>query len=533
MNGLTGTGALMRLALRRDRVLLPVSILVLVIFVAGSAQATIELYPDTATAMGAMGSIITNPALVAMYGPLTSPTLDAFAVFKTILLGAVFLCLLAYIVVRRHTRTEEEEGRLELLGAGVIGRRAPLAAAVALGTGAVLITGLLTAIASIQVGLDRTGSVALGIAWVTVGLTWVGVTALAAQIAETARGTATISLGALGVAFLVRAIGDTADEGSPLSALTWLSPLGWGEKVAPYGANRLWPLALGVAAYVVLVGAAFRLLERRDLGAGVLPPRPGPARGSMGTVEALTARLARGTVTGWLVTAVVLGSVVGSIAGNVESMLDSPETVDMLRKMGGGAGTLVDIFFAAELHFAAVAIAAMGISLVTRMRSEETSLRAEPVLATPVTRIRWAGAHVGVAVIATTVVMALVGVAAGVMDSSRSGNLAGSVGRLVAASLVTLPAIWVCVGVAAVLVGFFPRYTGLAWAFLIGFLLIGEFGAILDLPGWVQNLSPFAHIPDMPARDLEMVPVLALAAVAVALVVAGVSALRHRDFPTP
>ena len=45
----------------------------------------------------------------------------------------------------------------------------------------------------------------------------------------------------------------------------------------------------------------------------------------------------------------------------------------MLRKLGGGAGSIIDIFFATELHFAAVGAAALGIALVTRMRTEETT----------------------------------------------------------------------------------------------------------------------------------------------------------------
>lgn len=531
MNGLTGTGRLLRLAARRDRVLIPVSIIVLVVFVAGSAQATFELYPDTQSAMGAMGSIFENPALVAMYGPLTSHTIDSFAVFKTILLGAVFLCLLAYIVVRRHTRTEEEAGRLELLGAGVVGRRAPLAAAVLLGVAAVLATALLTTVASIQVGLDPAGSVALGVAWLTIGLTWVGVTALAAQLTETTRGTATITLGALGLAFLVRAVGDTAPEGSALRSLTWLSPLGWGEKVEPYGVNRLWPLALGVAAFVVLTAVAFRLLERRDLGAGIIPPRPGPATGSMRSVTGLTTRLARGTVVGWVVTAVVLGSVVGSIAGNVEAMLSDPSTEELLRKLGRGTGSLVDAFFAAELHIASVAVAGLGISLVTRLRSEESSGRAEPLLATATTRIRWALAHLAVAVAATTVVMALIGLVAGAVDGRRTGDVGGSVASLVGASVAMLPAIWVCVAIAMLLVGIAPRLTGLVWAFLIGFLLLGEFGTILGLPDWVTNLSPFGHIPSLPGGTVTPAPFVALLVVATVVAGSGVVALRRRDVP--
>ena len=45
MTSFTGTGSLIRLALRRDRILLPVWILVFVALAASSAASTADLYP--------------------------------------------------------------------------------------------------------------------------------------------------------------------------------------------------------------------------------------------------------------------------------------------------------------------------------------------------------------------------------------------------------------------------------------------------------------------------------------------------------
>ena len=535
MSAVTGTGPLLRLASRRDRVLVPVSVLGLVAFTAGSARATIDLYPTLAGALAIFGPLINNPATVALYGPATSLSLDSFAVYKTILLGGVFLCLLAYIVVRRHTRTEEEAGRLELLGAGVVQRRAPLTAAVTLGTLAVLATAVFSGASLAGLGLDSRGSVAFAVSWVIMGLTWVGVTAVAAQLTETTRGTAAISLGALGVAFLLRALGDTSATDSPGRFLVWLSPLGWGERVSPYGNNDFRPLWLGLAAYVLLVGAAFWLRERRDLGAGLLPARAGHARGSLGSVSDLTLRLARGTLIGWAVTAVVLGLVVGSIATNVESIDASGSTGDVLRALAraqGSDASLVDVFFASELHIGAYAVAALGISIVTRLRTEETAMRAEALLATGATRTRWALSHLVLAVVSTTAVMAVVGLLAGVAATrSPAGPTDISVGGLVEAALVTAPAIWVSVAVAMLLIGLAPRLTGLAWAALIVFLLLGELVPVLRWPEWMTNLSPFGHVPSLPVGDLRWLPLVLLTVLAALVAAAGLLALRRRDIP--
>lgn len=531
MSTFAGTGSLVRLASRRDRVLIPVSVLALVAFAAGSAQATIDLYPTLNSALEIIRPLVANPASVALYGPMTNLTLDSFAVFKSVLLGGVFVCLLAYIVVRRHTRTEEEAGRLELLGAGAIERRSPLTAALLLGTATVVATAALTAASLAGVGLDARGSFAFGVCWLVMGLSWVGITAVAAQLTETTRGTAAISLGALGAAFLLRALGDTAGDDNPVRFLTWLSPLGWGQKVSPYGDNRLWPFWLGLAAFIVLVALAYRLQERRDLGAGLLPSRPGRPRGSMHSVGALTVRLARGTLVGWGISAVVIGSVVGSIAANLESLNSSDTTLDLLRKLSGAAGgqlKLIDVFFTTELHIIALAVAAMGISIVTRLRTEETSQRAEMLLTTT-SRVGWAVSHLVVALTSTAVVMALVGLVAGAADAQRSGDVAASVGRLVPAALVTVPAIWVCVAVALLLVGWVPRLTGLSWAALITFLLLSELVPVLGLPDWMMNLSPFGHVPSMPAQEGRVLPLVLLVAVAAAVAAAGLAGLRRRD----
>ena len=66
-------------------------------------------------------TIFASPSAVALYGPISDPTdPDALAVVKATMFGAVLLAVFGYAVVRRHTRTEEEDGRFELVGAGAV-----------------------------------------------------------------------------------------------------------------------------------------------------------------------------------------------------------------------------------------------------------------------------------------------------------------------------------------------------------------------------------------------------------------------------
>ena len=278
MTRLAGTRELLRLAWRRDRIIVPSSVLGLVLLSVGSAQATLALYPDDSSAAQGLAEIVANPAVLAMYGPISAASADALAVFKTVMMGAVLVSVLALVIVRRHTRTEEEEGRLELVGSGVVGRWAPLAAGVVVAVVAVVLSAVLSAAGLVGLGMDPAGSVAFGAAWLTAGLAQVGVTALAVQLAATTRGAGGLAFGFLGVAYVLRAAAD-ASASDAVHTLGWLSPLGWAGRVEPYGLDRTWLVVLGVAVLVAGLGGALVVLERRDLGGGVLPTRvPGRTR---------------------------------------------------------------------------------------------------------------------------------------------------------------------------------------------------------------------------------------------------------------
>lgn len=528
MSSLTGTGTLLRLAWRRDRILIPASLLALTALSVGSAQATIELYPTDEAARDGLGAVLANPSIIAMYGPIGAENRDALSVFKTVLMGAVFVGLLAYAVVRRHTRVEEEVGRLELVGAGVVGRRAPLTAAMTLASLAVVGAALLTTAGLVAVGLDPVGSIAMGVTWVIAGLAMVGVTAVAAQLTTSARACAGIALSALATMFVLRAVGDTA--GGSAEVISWASPLGWASKVGAYGANRFWILGLAVLLSAALVGLAFSLLDRRDVGSGLFPSRPGPARAkdSLGTPLGLVWRLDRPAAIGWLAAFVILGGVLGGLVTSVADMASDQSIVDMLKKLGGSAGTITDIFLATELAFVAVAAAAAGISLALRLASEERSGRGEPVLATATSRTSWLGAHALHAIGLPAVLLLALGLVVA-LASGGKGDVPGMVGLLGAAA-ARLPAIAVMVSVALLAAAAVPtRASAIGWGGLAVAFGLGELGATIGLPSWLVKVSPFAHVPQLPGGDFSVMPSAMLCAIAAVLTGLAFTAYRLRD----
>jgi ABC-2 type transport system permease protein len=533
MSGFTGTGALLRLALRRDRVLLPICIVLLVLLAGGSAQAALALYSTPQELTKAAEAINASPAIVAMFGPISDPTNPgAIASFKTVSLGAVFVALLAYAIVRRHTRTEEEAGRTELVGAAVVGRRAPLTAAVLLAVGACLLTSLVVIVYLRGLGLDAPGSIGYGLYWLSAGLAFTGITAVAAQLTQTARGASAWALGALGVAYLLRAIGDSSQ--GPASVLTWLSPLGWGEKLEIFGANRFVVFLIPVVFTAATVLTAYWLRERRDLGAGLVAGRPGPARGaaSLSSPLALAWRLQRGAFAGWLVAYALLGLVLGSVALNVADFVNDPKVEQMLRQLGGDAASLSDIYLAAEINFLAIGAAAYGISAALRLRSEEAEGHSEQVLATRTSRPALLGGHALVALAGSAVLLVVTGLGMALSYGRASSGVGATFGHLLPSILAPIPAVWVCVGLALAVFGALPRFVTLAWAVLAFFVVVGEFGSILKLPQALIDTSPFVHASVTPGGSVSETPLLALLVIAAALALTAVVAFRRRDLAT-
>jgi len=176
----------------------------------------------------------------------------------------------------------------------------------------------------------------------------------------------------------------------------------------------------------------------------------------------------------------------------------------------------------------ALIASAYAIQATTRLRSEESAVRAEPILATPVGRPRWLASHLTMALVGGVAILVAIGLGMGTAHAISSGS-AGEVPRVVAAALVYAPAVAVLAGAAVAVFGLAPRATGAIWAAfgVIGFLEM--FGPLLQLPGWVYDVSPFQHVPQMPVADFSIAPLAVPSAIAATLIATGTVAFRRRD----
>jgi len=529
---LTGVGELFRLAVRRDRMLLPIWIYVLLIIALSGGYAVKLVYKTAADRASLASTVHHDAALLFIYGQLHGDSYGAVLSWRYLVYAALAAGLMSIFLVIRHTRADEEAGRLELIGSTAVGRPAALVAALLLPLVASVVTLVLDVAIFALYRLPVAGALAFGLGEVGCGLTFAALAAVAAQVSSTARGARGIAITALGVVFLLRGVGDSgASHG--LTWLTWLSPLGWAELLRPFAGDRWWVLAVPAGVTAAGTAAAFALAGRRDAGAGLVAPRPGPGNavrllaGPLG----LAWRLERGSLAGWSAGFLVAGLAIGVVGNGISQLLGAggSEVERVLARIAGQTA-LTNAYLGACMSLLGLVAAAYATAAVLRLRTAETDGLGEPVLASPVSRYRWGGSQLLMMAAGTAVILVVGGIGMGLGLGLASSGVGTWVGRLVEAGLVQLPAALCLAGVAVLAIGLVPGWSiGVGWGAVAVCVLIELIGPAIRLNQGVLDISPFTHVPKLPGGAVSATPLVWLCAAALAMAAVGLAGLRRRD----
>jgi ABC-2 type transport system permease protein len=534
-----GVLQLCRFQARRDRVTLPVWILAIALLGFATSSAVITQFGDEAGQRAILTLAASNPAFLFLRGLPDGTGAGAVVFFQGYAFTAVLAGLMSTFLVVRHSRTDEELGRAELLGSVPLPREASLAATLLLGAAANLVLAVFVAAGFAAAGLPVPGALVAGAAVGAVGIFFVGVAAVVAQVLPSGRSANGAAAGLVGAAYLLRGVGDAL--GSPAADLlhvksSWpslLSPIGWGQRSRPFTSPDLTALLVLLAAALAVGTAAVLIRRRRDVGASLLPERLGRERAGAGTASfvGLAWRLQRSTLAGWCIGAAALGAVAGALGPLVTETVSSVAPLrDLIsRLVPGGRFGLIDVFVTALLGVAGVFAAAAGIQAVLRMRAEELEGRAELLLAAPMSRARWLGANLLVAAASSAAVSGTAGIAAAI-GLALSGAASSPPGTLVPAALAHVPAALVFLAAASLVFAVAPRLSiPLGWAMLAAGLFLGEFGELFGLPVWLQDVSPFRHSSAMPVEPFDPAGTVAMAVLAAALAFLAAYCIRRRD----
>ena len=525
---LAGTGTMIRLALRRDRFRLPIWIAAHGLLVLYIGSALPQLAPTKEDLTG-ISSLLSQPVGRMFTGPafgMDDVTYERFFAAGYVPYLFILTALMNIMQVIRHTRKEEQTGRAELIRAGATGRHTALSTALIVAALANIAAAGIVVILAVLLDYALVGSILVGLATGLTGLVFAGVAAITAQLSEFSRSATGMAGAGLGVAFILRALGDMTAVGG--SALSWVSPLGWAAQTAPYVHDRWGPLVLlaGLAAVTIAVG--FVLQRRRDFGASLIPPRPGPAGAApaLGHPLGLAFRLQRGGMFGWGIAILLLGVIDGLFT---QAMLDAGEDMPPQLSAVFGSDQLLDGYVGFLGGFTGILVSAYVVYAMQTLRTEEESGRADTVLAASVSRLGWLGCHIVVIALGSIVITAITGLGTGVGAATVTGQWS-LLGSVTAAHFAVLPAALTVLGVCAGLFGVLPRVVSPMGWLLVGVIgIVNLFAQLLDLPQWFRCLSPMWHLASVPVQDFDVVAVMVLIGVMVVALGFGLVGFRRRQ----
>ncbi|SFC51046.1 ABC-2 type transport system permease protein [Nocardioides terrae] len=523
---MTGWWVLLRGHLRRDRWMVLLWVLGGTVLYWSQAVSLEGLYEDQAALDRSAATMASNAALIAMAGPARAlDTIGGNTFWQISAFAVILVGLMSMFLVGRHTRAEEESGRDELLRSTAVNRHAPLLAGLSVALIANLVLGVLVALSLTSVPLAAADSWGAGLGLTGAGWFFSGVALVAAQLTRSTRAMYGIVGAAIGVAYVLRAIGDV---GAP--ALSWLSPIGWYQAMHPWSGLRWWPLLLLVTGGAALVCGAVALFHRRDIGSGLWAATAGPAAASVGLTRGLPIalglawRLQRGAVIGWTIGLLLMGFSYGTLGDSVGDVIGD-RGLDLF---GVDPNDVIDGFYAVAIVMLALTASGFGVSSAIRPHGEEASGRVEDLLATGLTRQGWLLGHTLVTIAGSVLVVAVAGFGLGLGYATTTGDW-GAVLRLGVPALAYVAPVLLLSSIARLLYGLRQDLVQIAWVPLALAVVVLILAEPLQLPAWIRGLSPFEHMALAPAEEFRLTPVLVLLATAGASSGLGHVAFRERD----
>ena len=290
------------------------------------------------------------------------------------------------------------------------------------------------------------------------------------------------------------------------------------------------------AFIAVPVIIAYLLSPRRDLGAGLLLPRPGPqeATPNFATPLALAWRLQRKNFFGWLIGTTLYIVVFAAIS---PALSNAGGVSDWLTNLGGTDWTteagLGYIFISVGIYLISLIVAVYAMGAVLRLKKEEAEGRTEMLLDKRISRARWMNGHLIVAASGSASLLLAMGIVGGLVYGFVAGDLVHEFWPICIMSISKLPAVWTLLGLTALLYGVLPRITSLVWPVWLAFTLL-EVAWETQMVDWsVMRFSPFsfAHYT-INISKLPLTALFSLLCLSALLTGIGLLGFRTRDIVT-
>ena len=539
-NKMTGTWQLIKLILRRDRIKLPIWILSISLFLLYMIPLLKNSYGTPESLQTLYDTFRINPAGLLLTGMMDAPTFGALFTIETVLWWGFAIIFMNTLLVIRHTRQNEETGAQELIMSTNVHRNASAVAVIIVAFFANLILGILIALGMItlsdgdalwsnsQVLLYSSGMTLLGFVWAIIAL-------IVAQLVESARSVNGILAGLIGISFLLRGIGDFLGQinSAGLVQPNWisnLSPFGWIQATRSLTFPDWQPLLIPIIFIIIALPIAFVMLNRRDIGSGLLPSRKGRACAGIFRRSALglTCYLQRNIFFGWLIGVISMTAICGALVSQMSNVYDSsPQLAQVISAMGG-TGAQIPVFLSAMLMIVILMTIAYAIQSSSKLKSEEFSGHLENLITTKLSRIGWLLRHFFVILTGILIILIVAGFTLGLATNLSGENV--NIGEYILAALSYFPVVSIFAAGYICLFGLFPRIAGLLIWIYFGFVtFVSWIGELINLPKWLNNFSPLHYVASAPAENIKIQPLIIIALIAIILTIIGIVSWRQRD----
>lgn len=530
-NNFNNTVRLVRFIIRRERVTSTLWIVILSLFSIVLAPMLVNMFD--AQAREALIETINNPAMIGMLGPIygiedyTPGAMYFNMMVQWVMIAAAVMNILLIV---RHTRNDEERGRADMVRSLPVGRLSNLAAviltAAIMNLFVVLITGFGIAAMGVN-SMNLGGSLLYSASIGTVGLFFAALTAVFSQLCTTSRGVTGLSLLSLGFLYLLRGAGDVGRE-----ILSLISPLGLAQRTQAYVENHWLPIFILLAEVIIIALIAFVLNSYRDIRQGFIPEKPGreSARLYLRSPYGLAFRLLLIPFFGWVFAMYVIGAAYGSILGRIDTFAQSSEFYSMMIGVRPEFST-AQMFVSMVTSIMALCAVVPVLMIVIKLRSEEKDGYFQNVLSRSVSRQTYMASYVAIAILASVLVQCATALgiySASIMVLPDSSML--TLGYLLKANLVFLPALWIMLGFAVMLIGLFERMIAIVWGYFGFSFFVTFIGRLPGLfPDWLTKITPFGYIPNLPVDEINYGTLIIMSVIATVMIFIGVIAYRRRD----
>jgi ABC-2 type transport system permease protein len=459
-------------------------------------------YPTLADRVAFARGFAGNDALRLFYGYpydlLSDRGYTAWRVGGTL---AIVAAVFGVLAATRALRGAEERGATELVLAGPIARRTALLSSLAAVAASAAVLWLAEAAGFLAGGLAIAGSAYLALATASVTAVYVGVGALASQLAPTRRVAFELGSAFVGLSLLLRVVADTS---AGAGWLRWATPLGWAEELHPFSGPRPLVLLLPAASSALLLVVAARVADRRDLGTGALRERDAaaPRLGLLSSPTAQALRSERASLIAWMGSVAAFAFILGMVSTSVSSAGISKPVQEQIARLGVGSIETPSGYLSFVFLFFVLALSLFACAQIAAARHEEAGGRLETLLALGASRPRWLGGRLALAGCAATSIAVTAGLFAWAGAASQRVGI--SLPRLLEAGANCLPVSLMFLGLAALVFAAAPRASqGTAYGLVTLTFLWQLSGSALGAPAWLVKLTPFAHVGLVPSQQFR------------------------------